>query len=66
MSDYEKAVSKMEKVRQKQHRSIGKLGESLKNFFTSDDAKKKKKADSVNLDKSKVSEFKSGFFGRNK
>jgi|DEB0MinimDraft_6_1074348.scaffolds.fasta_scaffold21613_2 mRNA-degrading endonuclease RelE of RelBE toxin-antitoxin system len=66
MPDYKKASDKMEKVRQKQRRSIGKLGESLKNFFTSDDVKKKKKADSVNLDKSKVSEFKSGFFGRNK
>lgn len=60
------ASQKMEEVRRKQRRSIGKLGESLKNFFGKDEATKKKKADSVNLDKSKVRDFKSGFFGRNK
>lgn len=64
--DHKKAGEKMEAVRRKQRRSIGKLGESIKNFFGKDDAKKKKKADAVNLDKSKVSGFKSGFFGRNK
>lgn len=68
MSDNKSASEKMQEIRKKQKRDlgIGKLGSSLKNFFTKEDAKKKKKADAVNLDKSKVSEFKSGFFGRKK
>lgn len=60
------ASQKMEEVRKKQGRSIGKLGESLKNWFGKDEAQKQKKADSVHLNKSKVRDFKSGFFGRNK
>lgn len=38
--------------------SIGKLGRSIANFFSSKD---KKKADKVKLDKSKTSDFKRGF-----
>lgn len=56
--DHKAAASKMDKIRNKRAKSLGKLGRGIANFFSS---KKKKKADSVNLDKKKTSDFKKGF-----
>ena len=41
--DNKKGAAGMEKVREKQRRSLGKLGASIKSFFGGSDAKKKKK-----------------------
>ena len=64
--DHKKAANKMEEIRAKRYGSIGKLGQSIKNFFSKEEAKKKKRKVKVDLDREKVSGFKAGFFGRNK
>lgn len=61
--DNKKGAAGMEKVREKQRRSLGKLGASIKSFFGGSDAKKKKKKTKKVLDDAKVSDFKKGFGG---
>jgi len=56
--DHKAAAGKMDKIRAKRAGSLGKLGRSIASFF---DKKKSKKADAVNLDKKKTSDFKKGF-----
>jgi hypothetical protein len=52
--------NKLDKSPQRKNRKkmLGKLGRSIAGFFSSKD---KKKADAVNLDKKKVSDFKKGY-----
>lgn len=45
---------------------VGKLGQSIKKFFSKEEAKKRKRKIKSNLDREKVSGFKSGFFERGK
>ncbi len=56
--------SKMEQIRKKRKGELGKLGQSIKNWFSSKDSTKKKKKEKEFLDKEKVKKFKSGFFGK--
>jgi len=56
--DHKAAAKKMDKIRAKRAGSLGKLGRSIASFF---DKKKAKKADSVKLNKKKVSDFHEGF-----
>ncbi|MCP3700846.1 MAG: hypothetical protein GY920_20455 [Aliivibrio sp.] len=56
--------SNMEKIRKKRKNELGKLGRSIKDWFSSKDSNKKKQKKKEFLDKEKVKKFKSGFFGK--
>ena len=56
--------SKMEQIRKKRKDELGKLGRSIKDWFSSKDSTEKKKKKKEFLDKEKVKKFKSGFFGK--